>query len=117
MNNKKPKIYSMNDCDTVIAYSKKEAVEWYCNKYVYMSKTDCEYVRNECTREADLSKGYWFNLSPKQVLDKIMSLEHCEELKVSMWAGDPAYWVTFKYAIENLLGRIDIPGIICTTEY
>lgn len=112
---KRPKIYSMNDCDTVIAYSKKEAVCWY--SYKYHAGDKYEDIRNECIRETDLSKGYWFNLPPKQVLDKIMSLKHGEELKVSMWAGDPAYWVTFKYAIENLLDRIDIPGIICTTEY
>ncbi len=115
MNNKKPKIYSMNDCDTVIAYSKKEAVDWYCNEY--HSKFELKSINYEATRETDLSKGYWFNLTPNKFLDKIMSLKHGEELKVSMWAGDPAYWVTFKYAIENLLDRIDIPGIICTTEY
>lgn len=112
---KKPKIYSMNDCDTVIAYSKKEAVEWYLNNC--FSGVEIEDIKNECSRETDLSKGYWFNLTPNKFLDKILSLKHGEELKVSNWAGDPAYWVTFKYAIENLLDKIDIPGIICTTEY
>lgn len=115
MKDKKPKIYRMNDCDTVIAYSKKEAVGWYCNEY--HSKFELKSINCECTRETDLSKGFWFNLSDKRFLDKIMSLKNGEELRVSRWADDPAYWVTFKHALENLLDRIDIPGIICTTEY
>jgi len=105
----------MNDCDVVIAYSKKEAVQCYFHQYQTGDKR--ENIKNECTRETDLSQGYWFNLTPNKFLDKVMSLKHDEELRVSTWAGDPAYWVTFKYTIENLLGRIDIPGIICTTEY
>ena len=115
MSDKKLKIYRMNDCDTVIAYSKKEAIEWYFLEYHTDDKR--EHIRNECTRETGLSQGYWFNLSPKLFLNKIYSLKVGEELRVANWAGDPAYWVTFKYALENLLDRIDIPGIICTTEY
>ena len=65
--NKKPKIYRMNEFDTVIACSKKEAVDWYWQEY--FSADGRESIREECTREKDLSKGYWFNLSPNKFLD------------------------------------------------
>jgi hypothetical protein len=115
MKNKKPKIYRMNEQDTVIAYSKKEAVDWYLTEY--FGGDDYKSINEECERETDLSKGYWYNLPPNKFYDKIMSLACDEELRVSKWAGDPAYWVTFEHVLENLLDEIDIPGIICTTEW
>ena len=115
MENKKPKIYRMNEFDIVIAYSKKEAVTWYSIEC--FSGDDYKSIREECIRETDLSQGYWYNLPPDKLLNKVMNLNGGEELRVSNWAGDPAYWVTFEYVLENLLGEIDIPGIICTTEW
>lgn len=116
MNKNEPKIYRMNDCDTLIAYSKKEAVDWYFKEW---NSTDTkEEIAIECERETDLSKTFWWNCrSPKELWDRVNKLTEEEEIKVSTWAGDPAYLVSFQYVIENLLERLDIPGLICTTEY
>lgn len=116
MDDKKPKIYRMNDFDTVIAYSKKEAVNWYFKEW---NSTDSkEEIAIECEQERKLSKTFWWNCrNPEELWDRAMKLNQGEEIKVSTWASDPAYLVSFQYVIENLLERLDIPGLICTTEY
>ena len=118
MKNITPKIYRMNDFDTVIAYSKREAINWYFeNSETGDSK---EEIAIECERETDLTEGYWWNCHyPEDLWERANKLNEYkqEEIRVSKWAGDPAYWVTFQYVIDNLLDKLEIPGIICTTEY
>jgi len=112
-----PKIYKMNDFDHVIACSKREAVNWYFEEYDNDTK---EEIALECERVTNLSHGFWWNCyDPKALWDRAMKVsEHKqEEIRVSKWAGDPAYLVTFQYVLDNLLDKLDIPGIICTTEY
>ena len=110
---KKLKIYRMNEVDTVVAHTKKQAIDWYMD---YMGDYSDE-IKEDCIQEKDLSKGYWFNLPHEKFLDKVMNLQPGKELRVANWAGDPAYWITFQDALDNHLNEIDVPGIICTTEY
>lgn len=116
MADKKPKIYRMGDCDTVIAYSKRDAVNWY-----FKEGGTCENLADiaiECEREKDLSETFWWNCwEAKDLWDRAIKLKLGEEIKVSTWAGDPAYLVTFQYVLDNLLDRISIPSIICSTEF
>ena len=112
-----PKIYRMNEFDTVIAYSKRDAVDWYWKEY--FSSELRENINEECKRETDLSKGYWWNCCcPEDLWEGVNKLkEYKQEEPRVKWAGDPAYWVTFQYVLDNLLDKLEIPGIICTTEY
>ena len=115
MNNKKPKIYRMNDQDTVIAYSKKEAVDHYFHEEY--PDDDIETVHKDCRLERNLKDGFWWVSSEEEVMEKINNLGAYDEIKVGNWAGQISFWVTFKYVIDNLLSKVDIPCIICSTEY
>ena len=114
--NKKAKIYQMNECDSVIAYSKKEAVDWYWEEF--FGSNGREEIRAECERVKDLAgNGLWYNQSPDKFMETVMNLKAGEELRICNWSGDPAYWITFEEFLENLIDKVDIPGIICSTEY
>ena len=117
MKDKQPKIYRMNDCDTVIAYSKEEAI-----KYYFEEGNTCEsleWIATECEEEKRLSKGMWFVCSKEDMWERALSLnEHKDKaFRVGQWNCDPAMYVTFQYIIDNLLSKVDIPGTICSTEY
>ena len=113
---KKPKIYRMNDFDTVIAWNKKQAIEHYF--YEEYPDDDIETVEKECCLERNLNKGFWWMSNEKEITDKINKLENYgDEIKVGRWACEICFWVTFKEVINKLLDRVDIPGIICSTEY
>jgi len=117
MSDKKiPKIYQMNDCDTMIAYSKREAVDYY---FAEIDPGDTkEEIALECERMTDLSNEFWWNcFSPKDLWDRAMKLGWDEKLTIEKQEGDPAYKVSFKYVLENFLDKLEIPGIICSTEY
>ncbi len=113
---KKPKIYRMNDVDTVIARSKKEAIDYYL-----LEGGTCEsrnFIAEECEEEKWLSKGRWFVVSKEDLWKRAESLDEYKDkaFRVGKWYGCPAMYVTFRYVIDNLLSKIDIPCIICSTE-
>lgn len=111
----KPKIYRMNHCDTVIAHSKKQAVDYYFHEEY--PDDDIETVRKDCRLEKNLKNGFWWVSSEEEVMEKINNLGAYDEIKVGNWAGQISFWVTFQHVIDNLLGKIDIPCIICSTEW
>lgn len=112
---KVPKIYRMNDFDTVIAYSKDRAVEFYFNEDGVDGSI--EEIRKECKREHDLNAKFWYMMGDKKLVEKIYSLGEYDEIIVGRFAGELSIEISFKEAIEKYLDSFDIPGIICSTEY
>ena len=113
--NKKPKIYRMNDVDTVIAYSKKEAIDYYLLEGGTCESRD--FIAEECEEEKRLSKGMWLVCNKEDIWERALNLGEHETFKVGKWNCDPAMYVSFRWIIDNFLNHIDIPSVICSTEY
>lgn len=116
MSSDKLRIYKMNDCDIVIAHSRKEAIEWYEDYTTDISgevEENIELVRN-------LKKGFWWNCYKEELfMEKMRSLKEGDELKVGVWASNLAYWVTYEEVLKDStkIKDMEIPGIISTTEW
>ncbi len=113
MTEKRLKFYQMDECDTVIAYSKREAIVWYSNE------VGIDINQLEVDRITNLKSGMWWSISGKDLIEKILKMPHNRYLRVGSWAGDVAYWVTFEKILDDpeLLKKVDIPSVIRTTEY
>ena len=108
----KAKLYRMCDEDVVIAYSRKDAIEWHLREYG-ISEDELD-VRKMSKKE--MEKFMWLEIDNIEMLEKWI-----DELvyitvgdRSGYYAAKLPYWYVMKLYVQ---GESEIPNIFSSTEY
>ena len=108
----KAKLYRMCDEDVVIAYSRKDAIEWHLREYG-ISEDELD-VRKLSKKE--MEKFVWWEIDDIGMLEKW--IDELGNITVGKRAGYYAaklpHWYAMKLYVQ---GESEIPNIFSSTEY
>jgi len=102
----KPKLYRVNDCDVVIATSKKRAEDWYANE------SGCDALEVEAVGVRYGTKHWWIMRNEEQIREVI---RHCGPVKIGFFNGDLAVFISYKQSMEMF--TYNGPEIFSSSEW
>jgi hypothetical protein len=103
------RVFRMNEYETVVAFTSKQAKEYYAKEFPCQVEDGFD---DEIADVTDNEEKVWWQFSDVEELEK--RIQKWGQLEIGIWGGDLSTLLTFKQVLEIYAGPV--PNLLTTTE-